>query len=77
MQLPADLDSLLDEFWPDALWIAGQRISDEVYTLWILDLDYSYTEWLACLSLDGRWTVSPRGPTLYPSSVGIAEGGLG
>ena len=62
-QLPAALDDLIRYRWPDALWVATERHSGRCIIVWILDLDYSYTEWVAHLSLDDRWTVSPvRGP---------------
>lgn len=54
---------MLDFGWPDALWIAAEQHSERCYVIWILDCDYSYNEWIAHLSLDERWTVSPvRGP---------------
>lgn len=61
--IPQHLDESVAYLYPDALWVAYERHSDEAYTLWVLDLDYSYNELRACLSLDGRWTLSPvRGP---------------
>jgi hypothetical protein len=58
---PPELSELVLWRFPDALDLDYQRHSDQVYTVHILDLDYSYTRWLASLSLDGRWTLSPRG----------------
>ena len=63
--LPEALEQLIDWRWPDSLWTAYEMHSEECYTVWILDLDYSYNEWLATLSLDGRWTVSPRNVQCY------------
>lgn len=41
----------------------AQRHDDRIYVIWILDADYSYTQWLASRSLDWRWTLSPiNGP---------------
>jgi hypothetical protein len=57
--LPTKLEQLIEYRWPDALWITHERHSSEAYTLNVLDLDYSYTVWRACLSLDHRWTLSP------------------
>lgn len=73
---PSGLEEILDYGWPDALWIEATPHAPDTYSVWILDLDYSYTEWLACLSLDGRWTVSPRSPVLYPSALVEVQGGL-
>jgi hypothetical protein len=58
--LPQGIELLLGRKFPDCLAVEGYRHSDGVWTLVILDLDYSYTVWLACLSLDQRWTLSPR-----------------
>jgi hypothetical protein len=65
MHLPAALDDLIAYLEPDALWVAGERHSEDAYTVWVLTLDYSYNEYLASLSLDGRWTVSPRSGPCY------------
>lgn len=63
MILPPELDRTIDFGYPDALWVAAERHSDECYTIWVLDQDYLYREMRAHLSLDGRWTLSPtRGP---------------
>lgn len=59
--LPPQVDQLIDRLYPDALWVDPQRHDDMTYTIWVLDADYTYTEWLCCLSLDNRWTLSPRG----------------
>jgi hypothetical protein len=58
---PQALDELVAWAFPDALWITFEPHSDEAFTVNILDLDYTYTVWLATLSLDERWTLSPRG----------------
>ena len=57
---PKDLDELIEWWAPNALAIEGIRHDDRTYTLVVLDLDYRQTVWLACLSLDHRWTLSPR-----------------
>lgn len=63
MDLPKGLQDLIDYSWPDALWVAGEARGEDFYTIWILNLDSTYTEWNASLSLDERWTLSPvRGP---------------
>jgi hypothetical protein len=54
------LDELLQWFAPDALWITQDWISETVCEVGILSLDYKQTVWLASLSLDLRWTLSPR-----------------
>jgi hypothetical protein len=61
MELPNALNELIDYRWPDSLWVAGEMHSEQAYTIWVLDIDYSYNEARACLSLDGRWTLSPVG----------------
>jgi hypothetical protein len=58
--IPAELDMLIDWQWPNALMVGATRHSDSVYSVYILDLDYTYTKWLASLSLDHRWSLSPR-----------------
>lgn len=65
MEIPEALNELLDWRFPDALWVSFQRHSRYVYTVWIMDLDYSYNEYLACLSFDNRWTLSPRSVRCY------------
>lgn len=65
MELPQALDELISWRWPDAMWVSGECHSSGCYTVWIMDLDYSYNEWLANLSLDGRWTLSPRDVKCY------------
>jgi hypothetical protein len=54
------LEELVAWNWPDLLWLDIEWHSPQAATLWVLDLDYKYTRWLACLSLDQRWTLSPR-----------------
>jgi hypothetical protein len=55
------LDELLDWWQPDALWITKEWFSPTTCEVGILHLDYRMTVWLATLSLDQRWTLSPRG----------------
>ena len=63
INLPAGLESLIDWGWPDALWVAAEVRDERTYTIWILNIDGTYTEWMASLSFDERWSVSPvRGP---------------
>jgi hypothetical protein len=57
---PFDLDATVAYLYPDALWVTYERHSDQAYTVNVLNLDYRYTVWLGSLSLDGRWTLSPR-----------------
>jgi hypothetical protein len=60
---PVELKDLVEWRFPDALWIAYERKSEECVVVWILDVDNGYNEWIAHLSLDHRWTLSPvRGP---------------
>jgi hypothetical protein len=62
-EIPVALEDTLAFAFPDALWISTQKHSDEAYTVWILNLEYTYTEWVCHLGQDDRWTVSPvRGP---------------
>ena len=74
LTLPSELDQLIGWRWPDALWVSGQRHSDECYTVWILDADYTYTEARAHLSLDGRWTLSPTGSPWHTAETDGKEG---
>jgi len=67
--LPVELEDLLAWRFPDALWIATEVKSDRCIVTWILDSDYGYNEWIAHLSLDHRWTLSPvRGPWHTPET---------
>lgn len=71
--IPPALDDLLVYGWPDALWVATERKSDRCVIVWILDIDYTYTEYVAHLSLDDRWTVSPvRGPW-HTAETGVSS----
>jgi len=56
------LEELIDWAFPDALWVDYHRHADDCYTVFVLDLDYSYTGYRAHLSLDHRWTLSPSEP---------------
>jgi hypothetical protein len=58
-EAPSDLERLVSELHPDALWIEYWQHSEKAFTVTVLDLDYSYNRWLASLSLDNRWTLSP------------------
>jgi hypothetical protein len=53
------LDDIIAYRFPDALWVDVHWHSHEAATVFVLDLDYSYTGWRAHLSLDHRWTLSP------------------
>lgn len=57
---PSGLVDIVLYRFPDALDLHYERHSDEAWTVYVLDIDYSYSRWLACLSLDDRWTLSPR-----------------
>jgi hypothetical protein len=57
----ASLQETIDELAPDALWVTVTPVGDGVNEIGILDLDYRMTVWIATLSLDGRWTLSPHG----------------
>jgi hypothetical protein len=73
MLLPRELDDSIDYLFPAALWVAAEKHSDEAYTVWVLDVDYAYNEIRACLSLDGRWTLSPiRGPW-HTAETGVPQ----
>lgn len=56
----ATLDETIEELAPDSLWITKDWLSETACEVGILDLDYKMTVWLASLSLDLRWTLSPR-----------------
>jgi hypothetical protein len=62
LAFPDSLDAIIDYAFPDALMVGGTRHSERAFTIYVLDLNYSYTRWLASLSLDGRWTLSPLDP---------------
>jgi hypothetical protein len=63
MLLPTQLEELIDYRWPDSLWVSAEKHSETCYTIWVLDIDYSYNEARATFSLAERWTLSPvRGP---------------
>lgn len=53
------LVELVEWRYPDALDIDYQPHSETAVTVHVLDLDMSYDRWIASLSLDGRWTLSP------------------
>lgn len=57
---PTELDQLIDFAFPEAVAVEGIRHSDEAFTIVVLDVNLSQTVWLAALSLDHRWTLSPR-----------------
>jgi hypothetical protein len=56
---PLDLRELCEWAFSDALDIDYDMVSDEVCIVWMLRAGYSYEKWLASLSLDHRWTLSP------------------
>lgn len=58
-EIPKRLDEIIDYAFPDALMVGATCHSAHAYSIYVLDLDYSYTKWLASLSLDNRWTLSP------------------
>jgi hypothetical protein len=53
------LYSLIEEFFPDLHDLQVDWHSPQAATVWMLDRDWKYTRWLASLSLDQRWTLSP------------------
>lgn len=59
MSLPPELMKTLEDLDPDNNPVGYERHSDEAYTLMLRGRDHTWTFWRACLSLDGRWTVSP------------------
>ena len=72
-KIPAALDDLIRLKYPDALWVATERHSERCIIVWILNFNYTYTEWVAHLSLDDRWTLSPvRGPW-HTAETGVHE----
>jgi hypothetical protein len=65
LNVPFHLEKAIFDYCPDAIHVDVTQHSSSVYTLLILDVDYSYDRALCCLSLDGRWTVSPRDRDAY------------
>lgn len=63
--IPERLDRIVDYLYPDALMVGATPHDDETWTLYILDLDYSYDQWLATISLAGTWTLSPVSGPCY------------
>lgn len=59
IQLPVELEDLLERLEPDFLGYDATLHSDTCYTIILLSLDYKYRSYRAHLSLDGRWTVNP------------------
>lgn len=55
----ASLDELLDWWAPDCWQLDKKWISPTVCSIELLDRDFKFTVWLASLSLDQRWTLSP------------------
>lgn len=53
------LDELLDWWAPDCWQLDIKWISPTVASIEVLDVDFKFTVWLATLSLDLRWTLSP------------------
>jgi hypothetical protein len=57
---PVGLSALVEWAHPDALWIEYERVTEEVWDVGILDLDYRYTRWRAVLSpFTLQWTLNP------------------
>ena len=57
--LPQGILELLDRIDPEGCRVGFDRHADDTYTLYIFKMDDSIVFWRACLSLDGRWTLSP------------------
>jgi hypothetical protein len=73
-------DSLSDllQWWaPDALDMSLEWHSHEACTINLLAADLKYTVWLATLSLDQRWTLSPRHGPWQGEWVVVEQGELG
>lgn len=58
--LPIDLLDTISYAFGTSPVIVGDAGDTTVYTLMVLGEDGELYEWLASLSLDGRWTLSPR-----------------
>lgn len=58
--IPNGIEQAIDRKFPDAVAVDGIRHSDDAWTIVVLDVDLNQTVWLASLSLDHRWTLSPR-----------------
>lgn len=59
--LPDDLLDTISYAFGTSPVVVGDAGDATVYTLMVLGDDGELYEWLASLSLDGRWTLSPRG----------------
>lgn len=65
------LEELLDWWAPDCWQLDQHWISDDVCKIDLCEKDFRFTVWIASLSLDGRWTLSPvHGP--WQTSLGPA-----
>jgi hypothetical protein len=53
------LDELLDWWAPDCWQLDQHWYSHECCRIELLDREFRFTVWLASLSLDHRWTLSP------------------
>jgi hypothetical protein len=54
------LFELIDWWKPELYDLRIDWLSPQTAEIWILDSNYSYSRWMACLGLDQRWTLSPR-----------------
>lgn len=63
--LPPGVDELIVAKFPDCLAAEGEKISEDCWRMTVLDLDYSYSVWLAVYSLAGRWSLNPVDANAY------------
>lgn len=57
--LPDSLYDLVSYAYPSRAWIAFEKHSDYVYTIYVQKPDDVLVCLRACLSLDRRWTLTP------------------
>jgi hypothetical protein len=60
MRCGEELYRLVDDFFPELYAFDVHYISDDVAEVWMVGPDVPYYRWIACLSLNDRWTLSPR-----------------
>jgi hypothetical protein len=70
------LDELLDWWAPDCWQLEQRWISPECCEISLLDREFRFTVWLAHLSLDLRWTLSPVAGPWQGTPVSVPKGEL-
>lgn len=60
---------MVEMIYPDYLGMTADRVSEYCYTIIVLDCDFKYKTWMANLSDDDRWTLSPVDVPELPGQV--------